>query len=171
MKKKINLPVKSLLPASLAVLLALFLYSCGNNSKTQNSETSEPPKSMIEEPKADDGQGIGKFENIELAAIDEKKAANGKTVFEAKCSACHNTTDVKKVGPGLAGVTQRRQAAWVLNMITNPQEMTQKDPTAKKLLEEHLTQMTFQDVSDEQAKEILEFFRQQDAGGTTQAKK
>lgn len=171
MKKKINLPVKSLLPASLVVLLALFIYSCGNNNKTDESQTSEPPKSMIEDPKPDDGQGIGKFKNVELGAVDEKKAANGQTVFEAKCSACHNTTDVKKVGPGLAGITQRRQAAWILNMITNPQEMTQKDPTGKKLLEEHLTQMTFQDVSDEQAKEMLEFFRQQDAGGAAQAKK
>ncbi|HRG89964.1 MAG TPA: cytochrome c [Chitinophagales bacterium] len=171
MKKKINLPVKSLLPASLVVLLALFIYSCGNNNKTDESQTSEPPKSMIEDPKPDDGQGIGKFKNVELGAVDEKKAANGQTVFEAKCSACHNTTDVKKVGPGLAGITQRRQAAWILNMITNPQEMTQKDPTGKKLLEEHLTQMTFQDVSDEQAKEMLEYFRQQDAGGAAQAKK
>jgi cytochrome c2 len=170
MKKQFKQPLTGLLPVGLVVLLSLLLYSCGN-SKSQDSQTSEPPKSMIEDTKADDGQGIGKFKNIELSAIDEKKAANGQTVFEAKCSACHNMTDVKKVGPGLAGITQRRQAAWILNMITNPQEMTQKDPTGKKLLEEHLTQMTFQDVSDEQAREMLEFFRQQDAGGSAQAKK
>jgi cytochrome c2 len=93
-------------------------------------------------------------------------------IFESKCAACHKTTDQKVVGPGLKGVTTRRQPAWILNMMTNPIEMTQKDPTAKELLAEHLTQMTFQDVSDEQAKQILEYLRQNDADETTaEAKK
>ncbi|MFN8298359.1 MAG: cytochrome c [Chitinophagales bacterium] len=160
---------KMLLPAMAGALL-LSLASCGSGEKKEG-ESTDAPKSMIEEPKADDGQGVGKFKDVTLAALDAKVAETGKSVFEAKCSACHNATDVKKVGPGLKGVTTRRQPAWILNMITNPQEMTQKDPTAKKLLEEHLTQMTFQDVSDEQAKQILEYFRQNDAGGETAAKK
>jgi hypothetical protein len=50
--------------------------------------------------------------------------------------------------------------------------MTKSDPTAKDLLATHLTQMTFQDVSDEQAKQILEFFRKNDSGApTAEAKK
>ncbi len=170
MEKLLNRALFAVFLAAAASMLLFSLNSCGG-SKEQEDQTSEAPKSMIEEPKADDGQGVGKFKNVTLSAIDQKLAENGKSVFEAKCSACHNSTDVKKVGPGLAGVTQRRQPAWILNMITNPQEMTQKDPTAKKLLEEHLTQMTFQDVSDEQAKEVLEYFRQNDAGATQQAKK
>lgn len=170
MEKLLNRALFAVFFAAAAGMLLFSLSGCGG-SKEQEGQTNETPKSMIEEPKADDGQGVGKFRNITLAAIDQKLAENGKSIFEAKCSACHNPTDVKKVGPGLAGVTQRRQPAWILNMITNPQEMTQKDPTAQKLLEEHLTQMTFQDVSDEQAKEILEYFRQNDAGGAEQAKK
>lgn len=146
------------------------MYSCGNNEK-KNEESSEAPQSMVTEEPKDDGQGIGKFKNITLAALDEKLAEQGKTVFEAKCSACHNNTDVKKVGPGLKGVTERRQPAWILNMITNPAEMTQKDPTAKDLLATHLTQMTFQDVSDDQAKQILEYFRENDHESKEEAKK
>ncbi len=171
MKNVINRMNLKMLVTALVGTLLLTITSCGGGEKKEGEENSEQPKSMIEEPKADDGQGVGKFKDITLAALDAKLAENGKTVFEAKCSACHNATDVKKVGPGLKGVTERRKPAWILNMITNPQEMTQKDPTAKKLLEEHLTQMTFQDVSDEQAKEILEYFRQNDAGGNDQAKK
>lgn len=162
--------LKMLVPA-IAGALFLSLSSCGGGDKKEGEESTEAPKSMIEEPKADDGQGIGKFKDITLAALDSKLAEQGKSVFESKCSACHNATDVKKVGPGLKGVTERRKPAWILNMITNPQEMTQKDPTAKKLLEEHLTQMTFQDVSDDQAKQILEYLRQNDAGGAAEAKK
>lgn len=168
--KKLSPPKGLQLVVPVAAVVFFFILSgCGSSEEKPQSDT--PPASMIEEPKADDGQGIGKFKNVELAELDAKVAESGKTVFEAKCSACHNLTEVKKVGPGLAGVTSRRQPAWILNMITNPQEMTQKDPEARKLLEEHLTQMTFQDVSDEQAKQLLEFFRQNDAGGTEQAKK
>jgi cytochrome c5 len=149
---------------SLTTVAALILISsCGNNEKTTETETTEAPKSMVEDTPKDDGQGIGKFKNVTLAALDEKIANDGKVLFEAKCSACHKSTDKKVVGPGLKGVTERRQPAWILNMITNPVEMTQKDPTAKELLGVHLTQMTFQDVSEDQAKQILEFLRKNDA--------
>jgi hypothetical protein len=157
---------------SLATIAALFLLaSCGNNDKKTETESTEAPKSMIADAPKDDGQGVGKYRNITLAAIDDKIADQGKIIFTSKCSACHKPTDKKVVGPGLKGVTQRRQAAWILNMITNPLEMTKTDPTAKDLLATHLTQMTFQDVSDEQAKQILEFLRKNDEGGTEQAKK
>lgn len=156
-----------------AVAAIVFMNSCGNGDKKAETEGTEAtPQSMIQDTPKDDGQGIGKFKDVTLAALDNKAAAEGMTIFESKCAACHKTSDKKVVGPGLKGVTTRRQAAWILNMITNPVEMTQKDPTAKELLAEHLTQMTFQDVSDEQAKQILEYLRQNDAGeSTAEAKK
>lgn len=147
-----------------AIAALLFTGSCGNNER-KNNEGTDTPQSMVQDAPKDDGQGVGKFKDVTLADLDEKLAEAGKTIFEAKCSACHKTTEQKVVGPGLKGVTTRRQPAWILNIITNPVEMTQKDPTAKDLLAEHLTQMTFQDVSDEQAKQLLEFLRQNDAGG------
>ncbi len=165
--------MKNKLLSLTAITALFFVYSCGNN-ENKNEESSEAPQSMVAEEPKDDGQGIGKFKNVTLAAIDEKLAEQGKVIFEAKCSACHKTSDKKVVGPGLLGVTERRQPAWVLNMMTNPVEMTQKDPTAKELLAEHLTQMTFQDVSDDQAKQILEYLRQNDQeakDGKEEAKK
>jgi len=155
---------------SLATLATLvFLSSCGSSEK-KAEEGTEAPQSMVTEEPKDDGQGVGKFKNITLAALDPKLAEQGKTIFEAKCSACHKVTDQKVVGPGLKGVTLKQSPAWILNMITNPVEMTQKDPTAKALLAEHLTQMTFQDVTDDDAKKILEYLRQND-GGAEQASK
>lgn len=148
----------------------IFLVGCGSN-ETKTVDTANPPASMIQDAPKDDGQGIGKFKNITLGPVDTKLAEQGKVVFEAKCYACHRTTDQKIVGPGLKGVTFKQSPAWILNMITNPVEMTQKDPTAKALLAEHLTQMTFQDVSDDQAKQILEFLRSNDAVETAEVKK
>ena len=41
--------------------------------------------------------------------------------------------------------------------------MTKEDPVAKALFEKHLIQMTFQNVSDDEARQLLEFLRKNDA--------
>ena len=68
------------------------------------------------------------------------------------------------VGPGLKGITGRRTPEWIMNMILNTQEMTQKDPDAQALLEEYLTQMRVI-VSQPEARSLLEYFRHYDEKG------
>lgn len=107
--------------------------------------------------------GVGPVQQkMTLATLNPALVALGQKLFQEKCSACHKIGE-KYVGPDLKGVTQRRSPEWVMNMVLNPQEMTQKDPVAKELLGTFLTQMTFQNVSQEDARAILEFFRQNDA--------
>ena len=155
-----------LISGSIMATAAALIAGCSGNETTNTSGTT--PESMVKkEEVADNGEGVGKFSGVTLAAFDAALAASGKTVFEAKCAACHKITDQKVVGPGLKGVTQRRKPSWILNMITNPEEMTKKDPQAMKLLEEHLTQMTFQNVTDDEAKAILEYMREIDGEGAT----
>ena len=155
-----------LVTGSIMATAAALIAGCSGNETTNTSGTA--PESMVKkEEVADNGEGIGKFSGVTLAAFDATLAASGKSVFETKCSACHKITDQKVVGPGLKGVTQRRKPSWILNMITNPEEMTKKDPQAMKLLEEHLTQMTFQNVTDDEAKAILEYMREIDGEGST----
>ena len=158
-----------------AVLLvggAVALTSCGS-SQSASSEASDEAASTATAPAAEtaavtdpdaksDSKGIGKFTSVELTPVDDAVAAKGEALFTAKCSACHKMTDEKVVGPGLKGVTQRRTPEWIMNMITNPEEMTKTDPVAKALLEKHLVQMTFQNVSDEETRQILEYFRKND---------
>lgn len=141
-----------------AIGLILLATACGGEAETtspqQNTEAPAPK---------DDGKGIGPVKDLELpATIDPALAEKGKIVFEAKCTACHQF-EGKYVGPSLGGITERRKPEWIMNMILNPEEMTKKDPQAKELLAEHLTQMTFQDVSEEEARALLEYFRQYDA--------
>lgn len=111
---------------------------------------------------ADNGEGIGRFAGKQIAPFDASLVAQGQAVFQSKCSACHKVTDQKVVGPGLKGVTARRKPQWVLNMMTNPLEMTQKDPTAQELLATHLTQMANQNVTDDEGMAILNFLRSND---------
>jgi hypothetical protein len=54
-----------------------------------------------------------------------------------------------------------------MNMILNPQQMTQENPAAKELFATYLVQMTYQDVSHDDARALLEYFRSVDDGGTT----
>jgi len=44
-------------------------------------------------------------------------------------------------------------------MILNPAEMIQKHPETKKLLAEYSVPMTFQNVTKDDARAILEYFR------------
>jgi mono/diheme cytochrome c family protein len=106
--------------------------------------------------------GIGPVKSeMKLAAIDKSIAVKGKGIFETKCLSCHKF-DQKLVGPPLQGVTKRRKPEWIMNMILNPLQMTQENPTAKELFATYLIQMTFQDVSQDDARAILEYFRSVD---------
>ena len=102
--------------------------------------------------------GIGPVKKVELGEIDMAFVEKGKQVFDMKCIACHKF-DSKLVGPPLQGVTKRRKPEWIMNMILNPEQMTKEDPTAKQLFAEYLTQMTFQDVTQDDARTILEYLR------------
>lgn len=148
---------------TMALFCGALLFSCSsgeNENQGANAEEESVAEEVVEE---DNGMGIGPVKSVEVGAeIDEAMAAEGKTIFEGKCAACHQLSDQKIVGPGLAGVTERRKSEWIMNMVINPEEMTKKDPTAKKLLAEHLTQMTNQDISEKDARAILEFLRQND---------
>lgn len=115
-------------------------------------------------------KGVGPVKAVKLGAIDPALAKRGGEAFEQKCSACHKF-DERYVGPPIGGVTQRRSPEWIMNMILNPQEMTAENETAKHLLGEYMTQMTFQNVSEPDARAILEFFRQHDSGGAAAAGK
>ncbi|MBK7427865.1 MAG: cytochrome c [Saprospiraceae bacterium] len=86
----------------------------------------------------------------------------GKPIYDMKCSACHKLDGKRVVGPGFEGVTNRRRPEWVMNMITNVNVMLDEDPTAQALLEECLTRMPNQNVSVSEARDILEFFRNND---------
>ena len=148
------------------------LVSCGGGETTEASKPGNPNVTKdapieIKDTKASySGKGIGTYTQVDLGALTESQAEEGKAIFESKCLACHEMDDIKKVGPGLAGITQRRTPEWIMNMITNPVEMTQKDPMAMKLLEETLSQMTFQDVDDAQAKALLAYFKFEDEKST-----
>lgn len=137
--------------------------SSAETGSTATSESTAPAEDTAPADAADDGKGVGPVKSVTLATIDPALVAEGKKIFDAKCTACHKADANKYVGPGLKDVTGRRKPEWIMNMILNPTEMTQKDPQAKKLFSQFMIQMTNQNMDEKQARAVLEFFRSNDA--------
>jgi mono/diheme cytochrome c family protein len=102
--------------------------------------------------------GIGPVESIVLGAINQSLADQGAELYIAKCTSCHKPF-VKYVGPAPLGILNRRSPEWIMNMILNPQEMVQKDPVAQELLKRYLAPMANQNLTEDEARKILEYFR------------
>lgn len=72
----------------------------------------------------------------EKSYADAKPATldNGQRLFQSKCSACHTVGKGDRIGPDLAGVTERREKAWVARYIQEPDEvLAAGDPIAAAL--------------------------------------
>ena len=111
----------------------------------------------------DDSKGKGKFTDVKLThPLDQEMIKNGKTLYDVKCGACHKLTDEKLVGPGWKGVTDRRKPEWIMNFVTNTDEMIDKDPNAQAMLEKCMVRMPNQHLSDDDARNVLEFMRNND---------
>lgn len=152
--------------------IGLAMYACGgSSSKTADQqaggETTDntAATAAIDVNKPSDSKGVGIVDNVDVPeTIDQEMAAKGQEIFQTKCTVCHQPTDQKLIGPGLKGITQIRTPEWIMNMITNPDKMLEEDPVAKALLAEYNgVRMTNQGVTKEEARQLLEFLRQNDA--------
>ncbi|WPQ66014.1 cytochrome c [Chitinophaga sancti] len=152
-----------------AVLLGL-TWACSNNSQPPKEESPAPvveDNSLAGSNSAsayDSTKGAGKFTNVALSAtLDQKMIAAGKTVYEVKCAACHKLTDEKLVGPGWKGVTKKKSAEWIMNFVTNTDEMIDKDPHAQAMLAVCMVRMPNQHLTDEETRNVFEFMRNNDS--------
>lgn len=102
--------------------------------------------------------GVGPVSDISLGALNQEWVEEGAALFKSKCSSCHKPTR-KYVGPAPVGVLDRRNPAWVMNMILDPELMVREDPVAKELLNRYLAPMANQSLTQDEARKILEYFR------------
>lgn len=138
------------------IISILIIASCSKSEKTTDVATVTEEKTV--DPMAN--IGIGPTSNVDLSTeIDQLLAANGKEVYDLKCTACHKVSE-KFIGPAPAGIMERRNPVWIMNMILNPDEMILNDPIARDLLIEYnYAPMANQGLTEEEARAILEYFR------------
>lgn len=139
-----------------------FICSCNSeeSSDSQNITSRNFEQNISKGKTTSVDKGVGEITEIVLNDIDPNLAKLGEEQFVAKCSACHKI-DKRFIGPALRGVTQRRSPEWIMNMILDPEKMVSENPTAKQLLAEYLSPMANQNLTKDEARSILEFFRTQ----------
>lgn len=137
----------------------LMLWGCGDGAK-QRSEEAATDESSFEKQAETHGT---KIDNVELTTpLDPAMVHQGEEIYDLKCSSCHRLSDERLVGPGWKGVTERREPTWVMNMITNVDMMLAEDEEAQKMLEQCLVRMPNQNISQPEARSLLEFMRKND---------
>lgn len=160
---------KTIIAVACLATMTLLINACGSNSNTSGSDTNAaatqtPAATQSNTSAYDPKRGEGKFDqsNVAVGALDAAMAAKGKAIAETKCFSCHKITNEKLVGPGWKGVTKKHPPYWIMNFITNPDPMINKDPEVQAQLEICLVRMPNQNLDDEEARSIVEFMRQND---------
>jgi mono/diheme cytochrome c family protein len=151
------------------VFSLIIFYSCGNDTKKTDNTSEEVvvEKEVIKDEVIDinkaymDDKGIGAITNVTIGEIDNALVEKGLEVYKTNCTACHKL-DKRYIGPALRNVTERRSPEWIMNMIMNPELMLEKNALAKALITTYNAPMANQNMSEEQARAILEFFRSND---------
>ncbi len=153
---------------AVALLSPGALFACSGGDEQPSSETdgasipesSNAVGSDLTADELENGLGPIRSVDVEEGVIDVPLADRGAEIFTLKCSACHKM-DTRYVGPALGDVATRRSPAFVMNMILNPAEMIESHPEARQLLAEYYTPMAFQDVTEEDARALLEYLRRE----------
>jgi len=117
------------------------------------------------------GSGETEHHNIPAtAAPSDPKAVNGKLSFDSKCLACHSIGGGDKLGPDLYGVSKRRSDAWLAKWLKTPEQMLTSDADAKAMLDKYKVPMPNQNLSDEEVREFVAYFKWADTNLRPQGK-
>lgn len=145
-------------------MIGMLLYACSSGTDSgQQASSSSTDKNVSSVSEYDPKRGLGKFDAVDLTeTLNVAMAKEGETISNLKCASCHKYTEERLVGPGWAGVTKKHAPEWLMNFITNPDPMIDKDPELQAQLELCLVRMPNQNLSDDDARAILEFMRQND---------
>ncbi len=147
-----------ILPIAACAVLA---FGCNSKEEAEKAAGSAPtPSELIAGKPATHGNLITKVEMT--TPLNQEWVTKGKAAYEMKCLACHKLDETRLVGPGWKGVTKKREPVWIMNMITNVDTMLETDEEAQKLLELCLVRMPNQNLTEPEAREVLEFMRAND---------
>ncbi len=96
---------------------------------------------------------------------------DGKKLFDDNCKQCHTTTEARLIGPGLKGVSDRHDEAWLIPWVKNSQAMIKAgDEMAVKLFNEYnKVVMPSQNLKDDDIKAIFAYVKAEGAKAPAQA--
>lgn len=154
-------PNKGISIGLLLGMIALMMAACGGEAKPTLPPGVQAPAAGAGD--ASEGStvhsGLFTAADLQLGDIDPGMVEKGKITYDVKCQACHTLTDKRVVGPGWQAITTKRKPEWIMNMIVHTDAMLESDAEAQKMLEECLVRMPNQNLSHDEAREVLEFMR------------
>ena len=161
--------MKRLVLAAVCVSWIVLTTGCGGGQDAQTSGSSSSgsssPAAATPAAGTSSMPAVSRYDSgprASEAPIDEHLAEQGGKLFQTKgCTACH-AFGKRVTGPDLAGVSMRRTATWLENQILHPETMVKEDPIARELFAQYALQMPNQKVQPEEAKAIIEYFKDQD---------
>jgi len=140
---------------TLVLITAFALAACGGDSSSTDTSASETASSETAAPASD----LPIVEALDLGPVDAALATQGEEIYTTRCTTCHKQ-DERYIGPALQGLLDRRSPEWVMNMILAPEKMIASDPEAQALLAEYNVPMTNQNLTQDEARAVLEYLRQ-----------
>ena len=136
----------------LILILGLF-WACGSGSDSSQTDTITSEDSLVK----------GAVTYVDLSdPLEQALVKEGKAIYNAQCISCHYLDTALLNGPGWAGITNRRDADWIMNMILNVNVMLEVDSVAHQLLQDSDMKMPDQGLSVDKARAVLEFMREND---------
>lgn len=141
-----------------ALLAALLLTGCPRQA--DGPEPTAEPEAGLTAFQLEHGIGPFVDEVVLRDEIDRQLAAQGEAVFAMNCAFCHQM-EGRLAGPPLGDVLARRSPTFILNFIMNPEEMAREHPEGQAMLREYMVVMPYQNITEEQARAILEYLRTQ----------
>ena len=149
-----------LLPLFIIILSTTFFVSCKEGVKKDPKPVDV--QDIIKDQPETHGTEVKEGDITLSSPLDTSMISAGKATYGLKCQSCHRLTEEKLVGPGWKDVTKRRQPVWIMNMITNVDMMLETDPEAQKLLEQCMVRMPNQNITQDEARKVIEFMRSND---------
>jgi mono/diheme cytochrome c family protein len=99
-------------------------------------------------------------------------AQDGEELFKTRCTACHSVGAKRLVGPGLAGINDKRTQEWLVTWIKDSQAMIASgDADAVAIFEEYnkSPMIPFADLSDAEIISMLDYIKGENSGGDATA--
>ena len=90
--------------------------------------------------------------------VDAELAAVGETLFNENCTECH-AWETPKLGPALAGVTERRSPEWIRSLVLSPDSMLATDSVVGTLHGDYPVPMPDLELGEGQFRAIWEYLR------------
>lgn len=93
------------------------------------------------------------------------QAPNGEKLFKDNCTQCHSAGENKVIGPGLKGIHDRRDEAWLLKWTKNSQTLIKAgDEYAVKIFNDYgKVVMPAQNLNDDEIKAVFAYIKAEGA--------